>query len=573
MNLPPPDGDDDVTRSMASLVVVHGIGAQRRAESLLEWSEPLLRRMDWISRQNGGGGVQFGAVTLSDAGRDQVGARVAYRDLEGGARELYLTVTEARWSESFLALKTGEILTWAVAFVWRAAVRLGAHYSRVLWLDPWWRVLSAPFIAVFWVALVALTGLVTLLLPVLAVLVFVPFVSSLVHSAVTFLAEVAGDVAVWERRPVRAAAMRAVVRDELRAARVLLDTGSAKAGIPPEHTLLVVVAHSQGAAIVAETLFSRATGEPRVPVDALLTAGAAVTVLGASRGSAARAGEARACASRMGNVSAAFGFNPVEEWAALEKPPRWLNFWAIWDPFAAGPISTSARDRAERWRESYRRESRQRRRLAAPLGPEEHPVHNTALPFTDHQTYSANIAQVIDPMARLLLGIAPPLDRAAGAPGDSAVGARADSAAVTRRRAIAHVRSVKDLGVNRILALALAVASVVAPLVPLVDQPLLARVVIAVGIAIVALWINGTLWRAHVACTSWSSADDPPRGVWVAGLVVRIVLVTLLWFALRAAIEPVDERGCLLVIAALAGVLAVVAPYLGRVPAIVPERR
>lgn len=50
---------------MASLVVVHGIGAQRRAESLLEWSEPLLRRIDWISRQSGGGGVQFGAVTLS----------------------------------------------------------------------------------------------------------------------------------------------------------------------------------------------------------------------------------------------------------------------------------------------------------------------------------------------------------------------------------------------------------------------------------------------------------------------------------------------------------------------------
>ena len=45
--------------------------------------------------------------------------------------------------------------------------------------------------------------------------------------------------------------------------------------------------------------------------------------------------------------------------------------------------------------------------LGVALGPEEHPVHNTALPFTDHQSYSSNIPQVIDPVARLLLDLEP----------------------------------------------------------------------------------------------------------------------------------------------------------------------
>jgi hypothetical protein len=603
MTEPTRDAETGVRRSMASLVVVHGIGAQRRAESLLEWSEPLLRRMDWISREVGEPGVQFGAVTLSDSGRDQVGARVAYRDLDGARRELYLTVTEARWSESFLALGTGEILTWGVAFVWRAAMRLGAHYSRVLWLDPWWRLLSGPVIAALWVSLVVLSTLITLVLPLLGILVFVPFASRLVHSIIGFLAEVAGDVAVWERRPVRAAAMRAVVRDELVAARDALAAGAAEADIAADDTRLMVVAHSQGAAIVAETLFSRTTGEPRIPVDVLVTAGAAVTLLGSSRWASGLF--ARLRDALMGHATGAFQFNPVEEWAALDRPPRWLNFWAIWDPFAAGPISTSARARAERWRESYRRSGRS---ADLPLGPEEHPVHNTALPFTDHQTYSANIAQVIDPVARVLLDIDPTHGRAkaVGATADDRGGAhaptatRADGPAIIRGRATARVRSVKDLGLNRLLVVALAVASVVVPdarsglgrLVDTVgdairdalarvfppgaaffDQPAVAAVVIIVAIAIVGLWVNGTLWSAHVSRTSWSSTGDATHGVWVTGLVVRALLVAALWLVLFRAADPGGLAWLAPAAAVAALLVVVVAPYLGRVPRVVPERR
>jgi hypothetical protein len=506
-----------------ALVVVHGIGAQPRGATLVEWVEPLLQRIDWLSRTTGGEGVVFEGVELSEGARDMVQARADYRDSDGTRREVLLRVTEAHWAQSFLAMRPGEVFTWGGMFVWRAFLRLAVHFSRILWLDPWWRVLSAPVIAALWaVGLVAAVA-VSLLLPLLAVALVVPLLSSLVRAATGRLAEFVGDVAVWTRRPVRAAAMRAVVRAEIVDATARLAELAESEGIDPAQTRVVVLAYSQGATISAQTLFDPGTGEPRPPVDVFLTLGATLTLLGSPRWTTGRFAALRTALAR--ETRRAADFNPVEEWSRLLTPPRWLNFWAIWDPFTAGPISTSMRARDERWRDSFGRRAEPTR------GPEEHPLHNTANPLTDHQSYVGNVAEVVDPVARLLLGME------------------------GRMPVAAHARSVRQAGLNRVLVVALAVGAVLA------GWPWF----VALGGAVVLLWANGALWRAFLQRSSWDESGRPTPRTWLVGYLLRILLV------ISGALLVVGPLWS--VVTALAGVLAVVAPALGRLPRVLPERR
>ncbi|MBC7724800.1 MAG: hypothetical protein H7146_08635, partial [Burkholderiaceae bacterium] len=185
---------------------------------------------------------------------------------------------------------------------------------------------------------------------------------------------------------------------------------------------IVVLAHSQGAAIAANVIFTVLPASPGAPqVDTLLTVGAAVSLLGPSR-------------LRRG---AADLLTPVADWVASPTPVRWVNFWAVWDPFAAGPIADTHRARYERWASAYRAPAVPGAEPAddAASGPEERPVHNTAFPLTDHQGYAANTAQVIDPVARELAGLPP-------------------APSVLRRR---WVRIVKARGLARLLAIVIAV--------------------------------------------------------------------------------------------------------------------
>ena len=515
-------------KSVVALVVVHGMGAQRPAQTLLEWAEPLLRRIDWISRGTGGDGVVFGAVELSSDTRDEVNAR-ARSSVDGVDRELVLVVSEARWSDSFLAMEAGEVFRWGGSFLWRALLRLGAHFGRVLWVDPWWRVVGAPLILALWVALAAAGVVVAVLLPVLSLLLLVPGLSRVVRAATAGLAEFVGDVAVWTRRPVRAAAMRAVVREGIRSASVRAAMIARDEGVGGENTRVVLLAHSQGATIAAQTLFDPATGEVRIPVDAFVTLGATLTLLGSPRWTSGRLGAARTALAGAGR--AVREFNPVAEWSRLPHPPRWLNFWAIWDPFTPGPVSDSLRARTRRWRESYGG------RVAPSPGPEEHPVHNAANPFTDHQGYVANTAQVIDPIARLLLGLEAP--RREDAPG----------------RADAHARAVRELGVGRVLVFALAVV------LGLAVQPWVGGVA-----AVVGLWANGSLWRRFSERSEWRRPMQAPRGLWLGGILLRLALLAGIWLGVGGA-DRLDPWWAALV---AAGVL--VAPRIGRLPRVVAER-
>ena len=401
-----------------ALVAVHGMGRQRPAATLLEWAEPILGRLDWLATRAGNApaeavethrlGVTIERASLTSSPQSSV--VVAVRWLAPKAQmsaavtvhERRIAVLEARWSESFVPMTRTEVFQWGARFLGRSLTRMFLQVARTLVGVPWvtlypstagrvtpagvaHRVLAVPMVfagllvAGGLAALMTTLGvLVSLILPLLSPLLLIPLVKNAVQAGVDVLVDFVGDVGTYRTRPLRAAAMGDVLVDTLDRARAMLSpTGE-----------IHVLAHSQGAAIAAKVLFHD-LDLTDFPVTRLATIGAAITLLGTTAWNPTPAEDAR--------------YRPVANWATHAPRVDWSNYWAIWDPFAAGPIGDSYGDRRRRWRACYARD-RRGAMLASPYFPSEQAVHNTSNPLTDHQSYPRNILQVIDPIARELLG-------------------------------------------------------------------------------------------------------------------------------------------------------------------------
>src|SRR5690554_1425030 len=550
--------------SFVELVLVHGMGRQRPRDTLLRRADPLVRRIHWLAGNEAS--ARLVAVHLDVDQDPRVVVATQVTDDSGAERLVEVTITEARWAEAFPGLGRGETFVWGLSFLRRTIGRLGGFIARLLvqmMLDvvalPGWAATRTPVPRAVWailllpliVATAATTvaalvilglGLGALLLAGYAVLILIgpvlliPGVARVLGPIVELVVEFIGDAAAWTRRPVRAAAMRRVVEEALGEAEGRLERAVEANGGAGR---LVVLGHSQGASIAADVLFNRPDGHRPPRVDALITVGAAVTLLGRARWS----GPAQDLPAME---------NPVVGWSRHEPPVRWGNFWGVFDPFPSGPISTTAVNRLRRWRESFERTTP---RNPAP-GPEERPVHNTAWPFTEHLAYAGNIPQVVDPIACLLLDLPVPA---------------ADAHASLRR--IRHSRGVRALGLQRMLVLALsATVLLLGPLLlgpgewtPSALTDLLgenaAWIVAAVAVAVLGLWINEALWRQHAARIAWRRVPHPPR-LWLGGLVYRAILLAML-----TASAALSWPGVATVV--LAGAISVVllaAPHVGRLP-------
>ena len=484
-----PDDQFDI-----ALVVVHGMGNAYRSQILLEWAEPILERIDWLTRDR--------TLGATDPERKRFGVTLARSDLTApipmvtaevgvpipsqpeGREVRRLAILEARWSESFAPMLRREVFRWALTFLWRTIGRMLAQFGRNMVRIPslmvrarfsqarsesriWQRAglgLAGAFnfvkLVVGLLAYVAVClfvgglGLVgTIVLPLLSPLLLFKWFQTKAQAIIDGVVESIGDVATWKERPLRASAMRLVLRDALaEAARLVGADAEARrrdrlAGRestdPAPKGQVHVLAHSQGAALAAYALFSEQLDPADYAVSRLTTVGAAVVLMGRERWKG-RPDE----------------YRPVQAW--LEKAPAvaWENRWALWDPFSAGPIADDVRSMRERWREAYfprpRWGTRTFPRAAAPaaanltetaaakaaastpttestgiaaavmtkagtdasqpvraitetvpgeppLGPAEYAVHNTSQPFLDHSMYYANTLQVVEPVARSLL--------------------------------------------------------------------------------------------------------------------------------------------------------------------------
>ena len=410
-----------------ALVVVHGMGNAYKSQILLEWAEPILERMDWLARDRVIGADEQHGVTIHDADLSgdvpMVTATVRFPkkrasdaaegpgapDAAGAPIETVerkVAILEARWSESFVPMTRAQVFRWAVPFMWRAILRTLGLFLGTMVLLPWMTLvhhLTAPrerllvqfmprtinFIidairlvvstlafAVTWVFLVLLGVILTPILPLLSPLLLIPWFKNIAQGVLDGLVESIGDVASWKERPVRASAMRLVVRDALERAKALVADGDVH-----------LFAHSQGAAVATYTLFEE-LDPGDFNVRRLTTVGAAVVLLGRE--------------SWQGRKDT---YTPVQTWidrnrsAAPADRVAWENHWAIWDPFSAGPIADTPDAARKRWRAAYFPSAD-----TVADGPEEHPVHNTSQPFLDHGMYFANTVQVVEPTARHLLG-------------------------------------------------------------------------------------------------------------------------------------------------------------------------
>ncbi|KRC60986.1 hypothetical protein ASE14_08525 [Agromyces sp. Root81] len=410
-------GTGDARTFDRALVVVHGMGDAYRSQILLEWAEPLLARMDWLARDKVIGADDRHGVSIEDSDLSgevpMVTATVRYpgprAQASGEASDaaddvvLKIAILEARWSESFLPMSRGQVFQWAVVFMWRTIWRVLDLFLGTMVLVPWYTLLrhwtkpageprELPKLvdlaidvvrlvvctiafAVTWVFLVLLAAVLTPILPLISPLLLIPWFKNVAQGVIDGIIESIGDVAVWKEKPLRASAMRLVVRTALERAKELVGDGDVH-----------LFAHSQGAAVATYALF-----EELVPstynVSRLTTVGAAVVLLGRDRWQG-RSDE----------------YRPVDTWlernkaAGAGREVAWVNHWAIWDPFSAGPIADTAPGRRERWRNAYFPGG------STTKGPEEHAVHNTSQPFLDHSVYFENTIQVVEPTARHLLG-------------------------------------------------------------------------------------------------------------------------------------------------------------------------
>ncbi|MET0976970.1 MAG: hypothetical protein ABWX82_15015, partial [Leifsonia sp.] len=536
----PPTVPFDVTKVKAdvALVVVHGMGHSKQGETLLEWSEQILGRIDWMTKYAGvprgprptdtavpdGSGVTIIDSVLSGSGTPHIIADARWL-VDGELKRRRIAILEARWSESFMPMTRAQVFQWGVRFLWRTVLRMIWQFIRTLVLTPWfagftrapldgqrlstddrgtpqslWARLAAVVLAavgavialVISLFIVLLAIVMSVVLPLISPLMLIPAVHRALQGSVDALVDFVGDVGTYKERPLRAAAMRIVLRDRLVEAKGMLRKGGT----------ITVLAHSQGAAISAKTIFAETDLEV-IPVVHLHTVGAAIVLLGNERWKLSPRSD---------------DYKPVRNWGLAVPDVRWTNYWAIWDPFAAGSIADSFKDRTTRWRGAYVRGAADH----VP-GPEERAVHNTSMPLTDHQSYSSNVLQVIDPVARQLLGAsAPPLDTD------------------QRRRDSTRVVVIRRMrGVNLIAAIVIAALAVTFP----AFTDLVARVV---------QWVTALVASIVTALSpaSDSTADSDPGSSFLAaggsltviGMIVTAVALAALLIWVNSVFSVWAER-------------------------------
>lgn len=400
-----------------ALVVVHGMGHQQQGATLLEWAEPILGRIDWLTKHARQAhldplaaeaaelGVTIVDSVMSGSVTPHVLVKARWRSSDGTVEERRIAIVEARWSESFVPMSKRDVFNWGAKFLWRSLTRMFLQFARTLVGIPLVSLrrfgggrasvgqlllaipallVGAALVATSFVVMAVVGVLLTLILPLLSPLMLIPLVKKWVQKVVDVLVDFVGDVGTYRQRPLRAAAMRVVLHSALEQAAGMIDPATGD---------LAVLAHSQGAAISAAALF-RELDLSELPVKRLTTVGAAITLLGKTMWDTGPQRET---------------YKPIANWVRNAPGIVWDNYWAIWDPFSAGPIGDSLRDRRWRWERCYSADARMPVRpgsAQARYFPAEHAVHNTSLPFTDHQSYARNTVQVIEPVALELLGSA-----------------------------------------------------------------------------------------------------------------------------------------------------------------------
>lgn len=401
-----------MSRSKPSLGVlfVHGIGEQTRGDTLLAFGEPLL---EWLTLRGGEKwDVRPHETVLADADADPDAVTPAYSEvvLEQQAQRSHWILAESFWARAFPPPTFLTVASWVV----RVAPWLVVHHvhdaaspvstdqpnNPSLFARAWAPIpvrTRQAFIFVLGVAVSPVLQVLMLLLPVLALF---PILRRVVRSLQLTIAGFLGDSHVLVESRIRFDAMVTRVRNDLHWLRGRCDR-------------VVVVAHSQGAAVAHEVL-----GDPRTDgVAAFVSVGAGIQKLHDLRHRRGTVAAQAAMALRFCALAAlvavfiawpavelmlALGgvaglFIVVSGWIDLPNPTdgrpvraladgiAWVDLFATLDPVPNGPL----------------------REVAGRVQPTSIAVHNQHSAFGDHTTYFANTDEVISAIVRVLAKAAP----------------------------------------------------------------------------------------------------------------------------------------------------------------------
>ncbi len=276
-------GESPVT---LGILLVHGIGEQRRSDTLVNWLDTLVDTINRGTRRSVSATVEW--AELAPEADDESTPQAIVRIKGGGVDERWVVV-EGWWAEAFIAPSFSQLVGWSFRAVpWALAMHAaqGVHKSDD---DTGGREQVVRRIGgvVRGIFLLLLAPFIVVLLAGLALIGLIPS-ETLRTSIGRFqrkLAATAGDSLVFLESPVRAAAMCSAVMSALaRLERICSAAYCARR---------VVVAHSQGATVSLEALTRlarrSASAEPASDDGAstsgmiFITFGAGINKLGALR--------------------------------------------------------------------------------------------------------------------------------------------------------------------------------------------------------------------------------------------------------------------------------------------------
>jgi hypothetical protein len=231
------------------VLLVHGIGRQRRGETLVSWLDAIVHTIDAATRHRVSACVEY-ANLGSPAGDRPTPAHAILRLRSEGVDARWL-FAEAWWAETFATPSFGQLVSWSFrAIPWAIATHATQrHYLRMKRARRGLprrltgaRAVGELSIALFLAPFVA-SGLALLLL---VGLIPIGAVRSAVGAIQRALAATVGDSMVLMESPSRSAAIRSEVMSASAWLRAACDSrGCGRSAI---------LAHSQGAAITLEAL-------------------------------------------------------------------------------------------------------------------------------------------------------------------------------------------------------------------------------------------------------------------------------------------------------------------------------
>lgn len=534
------------SRYSIGVLLVHGIGDQRRGQTLTHFGEPLFRGLERCLRHRNGGAslerVVTSPVTMASRVPAHAVITLGHSDVDSRARWL---VAESHWGDVFERPSFRTVAVWAIGVVpWMILTQFADDLERALRSEKVGRSALAFASLVFTFPLALLIQIAVLVLVPLAL---IPPLNPLVAPTQRWMSGVLGDSFVLLTSPFQLQSMVSTVRKDLEWLATRCDA-------------IAVVAHSQGAALAHEAV--RQAAEPKVK--RLITLGSAVsrlkglkyvtenapgmflastlvTIASLVLGTlyawnllvttetllALAGGLAGLCVllalSAYVMPFTLKGINRLRhshQGFELPKGVEWEDYYASADPIPNGPMFDPA-DRI-----SYATVSES--------------VENTANPFCDHSAYWRNEDQFVTAVVGSLLRLAgPPLSEAA--PG------QADLFAASIRR----IRRTRYRIAARIVGLAVLVLGVL-------PHPALGRgVAVPPPLAAPLGWISRLLnWMISlvedalgVVMTTLNLVDTPltmpaiPLPVTRVPWAVACAIAALVWVALSAATIRKWERG------------------------------